>query len=52
MKEKVESFLKEKFPHFLDSQEEVVSNVPVFFSQGGRDCSGNLSAQKRSNTSL
>lgn len=31
MKEKVESFLKEKFPHFLDSQEEVISNVPVFF---------------------
>lgn len=31
MKEKVESFLKEKFPHFLDFQEEVISNVPVFF---------------------
>ncbi|EMO55726.1 NADH-quinone oxidoreductase subunit C [Leptospira noguchii] len=31
MKEKVESFLKEKFPHFLDSQEEIVSNVPIFY---------------------
>ncbi|TGK26129.1 NADH-quinone oxidoreductase subunit C [Leptospira stimsonii] len=31
MKEAVESFLKDKFPHFLDKQESVVSNVPVFF---------------------
>ncbi|MBM9502438.1 NADH-quinone oxidoreductase subunit C [Leptospira sp. 201903071] len=31
MKEAVESFLKEKFPHFLDKQESVVSNLPVIF---------------------
>ncbi|EKS09272.1 NADH-quinone oxidoreductase subunit C [Leptospira santarosai] len=31
MKEEVERFLKEKFPHFLDTQEAIVSNVPVFF---------------------
>ncbi|MDV6235699.1 NADH-quinone oxidoreductase subunit C [Leptospira ellisii] len=31
MKEEVERFLKEKFPHFLDAPEETVSNVPVIY---------------------
>ena len=31
MKEKVESFLKEKFKQFIAKEEEVKSNVPVFF---------------------
>ncbi|QDK28001.1 NADH-quinone oxidoreductase subunit C [Leptospira weilii] len=31
MKEEIERFLKEKFPHFLDLQEPIVSNVPVFY---------------------
>lgn len=31
MKEEVERFLKEKFPHFLDTQDATISNVPVFF---------------------
>ncbi|TGL35184.1 NADH-quinone oxidoreductase subunit C [Leptospira koniambonensis] len=31
MKETIQSFLKDKFPHFISKEEEILTNLPTFF---------------------